>query len=58
MVLESFRIGREMLKDISRYLNQKNSMDGVIRKFELVMQSTSDGGRSGEGAFASANCCF
>ena len=47
-----------MLNDICRYLIQSNTTDGIIHRFEFVMQFSSGGGRSGEGASASANGCY
>ena len=47
-----------MLNDICRYLIQSNTTDGIIRRFEFVMQFSSGGGRSGEGASASTNGCY
>ena len=55
---KSFPIGRDLLKDISRHLLQSNSTEGLIHRFETVMQFASGGGRSGEGASASANGCY
>ena len=58
MAPKSYPVGREILNDICRYLPQLNSKDGIIRRFEFIMQFASGGGRSGEGATASANGCY